>query len=240
VRFAALDALAADRAARGKPALAVAFGPVADVGLAAAEAHRGNALARLGFDGLRAADAIDAIDRLLASGRAHAVCAPFDAERWLAATAHTGATGLVDAAGAPTAAAAGPSLREALEAAPAGAPRRALLEAAVRDEVASVLRLAPQRVPADRALKSLGLDSLMALELRNRLERRSGAALSPTLAWNHPTLAAMAAHLAERLGVALDAAEAPAVEPDLDALLAELEQMSDDEARAQLERGDAA
>ena len=237
---AALDALAADRAARGKPALAVAFGPVADVGLAAAEAHRGNALARLGFDGLRAADAIDAIDRLLASGRAHAVCAPFDAERWLAATAHTGATGLVDAAGAPTAAAAGPSLREALEAAPAGAPRRALLEAAVRDEVASVLRLAPQRVPADRALKSLGLDSLMALELRNRLERRSGAALSPTLAWNHPTLAAMAAHLAERLGLALDAAEAPAVEPDLDALLAELEQMSDDEARAQLERGDAA
>jgi hypothetical protein len=47
----------------------------------------------------------------------------------------------------------------------------------------------------------MGLDSLMALELRNRLEPRTGLTLSAATMWNYPTVALLAGHLAERMAV---------------------------------------
>lgn len=234
-----LDALAHDRHARGRVALSVALGPVAGGGMATGSAVRGTSLARLGFDGISARQAVESIDLLLAAAVPHAACARFDPRRWLAATQRAGVIGVVEAVDEllPARTGAEKTLHETLLDMPAGAPRRGALESAIRAEVAAVLRMAPQRVPTDRALRSLGLDSLMALELRNRLEKRSAAALSPTLAWNHPTISAIASHLAERMQLPLDAAPAP--DTELDALLAELEQMSDDEARAQLVQGGA-
>ena len=67
--------------------------------------------------------------------------------------------------------------------------RRRLLETTVRDTLAGVLRLAPEPLDARRPFGSLGLDSLMALELRNRLEIALERSLSATLAWNYPTIA---------------------------------------------------
>jgi hypothetical protein len=70
----------------------------------------------------------------------------------------------------------------------------------------------------------------MALELRGRLERRTGLSLSPTLAWNHPTVRALGEHLAERLGVPLDAAVAADVGvAEVDALVEQLSALDDDE-----------
>jgi acyl carrier protein len=65
--------------------------------------------------------------------------------------------------------------------------------------VAAVLRLDSERVPEDKAVRSLGLDSLMALELRNRLERQLHLKLSATLVWNYPTVAKLAEFLQKRL-----------------------------------------
>ena len=44
----------------------------------------------------------------------------------------------------------------------------------------------------------------MALEYRNRLEASLGLTLPTTLVWGHPTIAALAPHLAERLGLPFD------------------------------------
>ncbi len=239
-----LDALAHDRRARGLHGLSVNLGPVASIGLATSTAGGLRALRRLGLDTLVAARVPEAIDRLIANGTTQAACMAFDAARWHAAMGHDGAISLIEpsavADGAAPAGSAALSLRAALVAVPAGPPRRALMEAALKAEVAAVLRMAAARVPADRPLKALGLDSLMALELRNRLERCSGLTLSPTVVWNHPSVNALGAHLAERLQVALAGpASAPASEPaagdaDLDALLDDLDQLSDEEARALL------
>ena len=76
----------------------------------------------------------------------------------------------------------------------------AVLEA-VRAEVARVLSMAgAEAVEPDRPLKELGLDSLMAVELRNALGRRAGATLPATLAFDYPTPSAIAKHLLEKLG----------------------------------------
>jgi hypothetical protein len=44
----------------------------------------------------------------------------------------------------------------------------------------------------------------MALELRNRLEASLGLTLSATLVWGHPTIAALATHLASKLNISLE------------------------------------
>jgi myxalamid-type polyketide synthase MxaE and MxaD len=102
------------------------------------------------------------------------------------------------------------SFREALLAVEAGRRRQALFESHLREQVAHVLRLTASRVPLNKPLKNLGLDSLMTLELRNRLELSLGVTLSATLIWNYPTVAALVPFLAEKMGIPLAAAEAPA------------------------------
>ena len=86
--------------------------------------------------------------------------------------------------------------------------RRAKLIELVRAEVARVLSISNAlSVPLARPLKELGLDSLMALELRNALSRRTGLKPSATVALMHPTVDAIAAHLLE--GVTPAGAGAP-------------------------------
>ena len=84
------------------------------------------------------------------------------------------------------------------------APAKAAVEApasalpAVREVVASILGIAAAAVEADRGLFESGLDSLAAIELRQRLQARFGVSLPATLVFKFPTVAAIAEHLQGR------------------------------------------
>ena len=76
---------------------------------------------------------------------------------------------------------------------------QALVELA-QEDIAAVLALpGASSVPADMPLKELELDSLMAVELRNRLSGRLGTKLPTTVAFDYPTARAMARLLLEKL-----------------------------------------
>ena len=89
------------------------------------------------------------------------------------------------------------SCRAALEAANP-AERVDLLRKLVRDQVVQILRLDPSNPPArhDRFM-DIGMDSLMAVTLRNRLTAALGLdrPLASTLIFDHPTIEAVADHL---------------------------------------------
>ncbi|WP_373194048.1 acyl carrier protein, partial [Mycobacterium marinum] len=90
-------------------------------------------------------------------------------------------------------------------------------------------------IDVDRPMESLGLDSLMALELRNRLEASLGTTLPAALVWAYPTITDLAGALCERLGYA----QLADVEqtPDAEAALSdeEMELLSDLVAASELE-----
>ncbi len=208
-----LDALAHARRAAGHPALSINWGPWSAIGLAAAQENRGARLAARGLGSITPREGLAALDQLLGADLAQVAVMRFDAAAW---TADAGETPLLAQLAAAPAAAPAPariSLRDALLAVEPGRRRRTLLEDAVCAQVAHVLRQAPERIDRRKSLKSMGLDSLMALELRNRLEAETGLTLSATLAWNHPNVVALATHLAARMQVALESAPAAEAAP---------------------------
>ncbi|MEV6109184.1 type I polyketide synthase [Streptomyces sp. NPDC051940] len=96
----------------------------------------------------------------------------------------------------------------------AGADRERYLLELVGGHAAAVLGHSdPGGIPADRGFTELGLDSLGAIELRNRLQKATGLRLPATLMFDYPNTGALAAHLLEELAEPDGGATAPA---DLD------------------------
>jgi acyl carrier protein len=62
-------------------------------------------------------------------------------------------------------------------------------------ELARRLKVAPESISVKQPLASLGLDSRTAIALSGDLEKVLGRELSPTLAWDYPTVEALAEHL---------------------------------------------
>jgi acyl transferase domain-containing protein/acyl carrier protein len=82
---------------------------------------------------------------------------------------------------------------------PEGARGRVALEL-VRAEVAAVLgHPSPESIEVNRAFTELGFDSLTAIELRNRLATASGVQLPATLAFDHPSPAALSDFLLQQI-----------------------------------------
>ncbi|MFJ1863541.1 SDR family NAD(P)-dependent oxidoreductase [Streptomyces sp. NPDC088097] len=95
---------------------------------------------------------------------------------------------------------------------PTGIGAAAGVDALVTGHVAAVLEYAPgQRVDGRASFKDLGFDSLMSVELRDRLAEATGLRLATGLLFDHPTPAALTAHLDAALsGTAEDTAGADA------------------------------
>ncbi|MEW2178297.1 type I polyketide synthase [Streptomyces sp. NPDC005406] len=92
-----------------------------------------------------------------------------------------------------------------LESLPTSEQTRVLLDL-VRENTAAVLRQTrpdtPRTVDPARAFRELGLDSVALVALHARLTAATGLALPPTVAFDHPSPAALAAHLrTEALGL---------------------------------------
>jgi len=195
-----LDMLAHHRRAAGLPALTINWGPWADGGMATPEAQA--ALAAMGVRSLAPEKALGVLDRLFGGDRTQVTVASMDWRAFKAVFSARGRRPLFD------------EIQEAADlvlAAPDRAEERRQLMALaaeeradrttkwVGQEVATVLG-APGVVPdVDQRFFDIGMDSIMTVDLRRRLERRFGLALPPTVAFDYPTIGRLSAFLLERL-----------------------------------------
>ncbi|MFJ4518205.1 SDR family NAD(P)-dependent oxidoreductase [Streptomyces sp. NPDC088816] len=197
-----LDALAVARRHAGRPGLSVQWGSFDGMGLAARDENRGARLADRGMAPFPAADAWRALEEFLSDGETVVGYLSLDARRWFEtypATASLPSWSGLAAAGRSTGSATGGAFRQRLAAcAPEGRPD--LVEQRVRHLAGRVLRITADSIDRETPLKSLGLDSLMSLELRNRLEADFGLKLSPTLLWTYASLRPLSQALMERVG----------------------------------------
>ncbi|MDR7304660.1 acyl transferase domain-containing protein/D-arabinose 1-dehydrogenase-like Zn-dependent alcohol dehydrogenase [Haloactinomyces albus] len=213
---AALDALATRRRATGLAATSIAWGTWADVGMVTRlEAALQQRLRRGGLVPLRAEQGLRLFDEVLAGGRTSAIAVQVD-QRALQRAAEDDVLAVPSvlrgfvrapvrrAADAATAATGG--LAERLAALDAPEARHEALLEVVRAEIAAVMGMAgAESIPVGGgqgapALRELGVDSLMAVEIRNRLSKLIGEALPATLLFDHPTADALTRFLAEKLG----------------------------------------
>ncbi|MFJ5841393.1 type I polyketide synthase [Streptomyces shenzhenensis] len=196
---ATLDALAARRRARGRAATSLAFGPWAGGGMV--DAAREQRFRRSGLIPLPAADAVTALARSVALGT-DCVLADVAWSRFLPLfTAVRPAPLFTELVRARGAASSGAAPRAAAGAGPAWSVYQGtdLLDL-VRAEVAAAVGHADaSQIDADRPLGELGFDSLMSVQLRNRLSAETGVQLPATLVFDYPTSAALARHLETRL-----------------------------------------
>lgn len=75
--------------------------------------------------------------------------------------------------------------------------RRRILEKQITEEVARMVEASPLDIDPRLPLRMLGFSSLMAVELTICLATNLGRSLSETLLWTYPTIAELAAHLAD-------------------------------------------
>jgi acyl transferase domain-containing protein/D-arabinose 1-dehydrogenase-like Zn-dependent alcohol dehydrogenase/acyl carrier protein len=202
-----LDGLAQYRRARGLPGLSINWGPWAEVGQAAGDTRRGQRLDTRGVASLSPALGLKVLGLLLSSEHAQMGVMRFNLRQWRefypAAANAPLMTELREEQPGLTETRAVALLRPQLIAAKPE-ERRGLLLSHLRQQIGQVLRMDPGQIDANVALGGLGLDSLMGLEIRNRLEASLGLTLSATMAWTYPTLSALTTHLAEKMELPLE------------------------------------
>jgi len=120
----------------------------------------------------------------------------------------------------------------------AGSPQqqKSLLEQHLLQQISAVLRIPAAEIDNQVPLIDMGMDSLMALELRNRVEATLGLKLSATLLWNYPTMAALTPYLVRRMNITLGIIDQSRPESsgndgnrqDLTSVLTEVEHLSEE------------
>jgi acyl carrier protein len=71
----------------------------------------------------------------------------------------------------------------------------AALEAWIAGWIGRKLSLPPGDLDRQQNFADMGLDSLAAIEFSGDLEEVAGRSISPSIAWEHPTIAELARHL---------------------------------------------
>jgi hypothetical protein len=116
--------------------------------------------------------------------------------------------------------------------------RQTILEKLLTQQVAEMIEASPSEIDPREPLRMLGLTSRMALELTNFLGTNLRRTLSATLLWTYPTIAELAARLADETGRTVVNSREPQREPGLrgSKSLDDLENLSEEEAEALLKR----
>ncbi len=196
-----LGALAHYRRACGLPALAIDWGVVGDVGHVAASREMTDRLERLGLKAMPLSETLDALDKLMSGDAVQIGVAEVDWRNLFRATgmrasarysAFAGDTGLEESRVSVSS-----GVHDILEAEAGVLP--SLVETYIRDHLARAMGSVPSRIDTQKSLPNLGIDSLIAVEVRNRINTDLGVNVPLVKLMQNESINTLAAFVAERL-----------------------------------------
>jgi amino acid adenylation domain-containing protein len=201
-----LDALAYHRRAKGLPAMAINWGPWSEVGLAA-RPDRGGRLSLQGINSIDPDQGVEIFEELLAHEAPQYVATPIDWPQFLSSFPSANVPPLLSEFQEKRADRSDQGDQRAREEedwkqiliGKGHAERVELLQSYLRSQIARVVALPSSKIENDRPLNTLGLDSLMAIELKNSIEARLGVVLPVATLLKGPTVTEIAQQLASQL-----------------------------------------
>jgi NADPH:quinone reductase-like Zn-dependent oxidoreductase/acyl carrier protein len=206
-----LDALAHHRTVLGLPALSIDWGVFSEVGGAAAQDNRGARMASRGIGSLTPDEGLTALGCLLEGNDSQLAVMLLNLRQWASFNQPAASSKMLSQLWAEQETEANPptgdsALVDRLANADPRA-REALLLEILRAQAGQVLRIPESSLDVEAPFSSLGIDSLMGLELRNRIETVLGIKVPATLVWTFPTVMELARHLSASTGMAPPAPE---------------------------------
>lgn len=240
-----LSGLSQIRQQEGLPALAVNWGAIADVGYLARNEAVEAQLKDTGIFPLAPHAALELLGELISRNVAEITVAKVDWKSWLA-TAQSGKSPRFSAVHSETEQQSSPQDREsplidALRSAPLK-KRREIMEGQLLLQVAGILGMGKSRLPGARqGFTDLGMDSMLSVELRNRLQKSYRCTLPATLLFLYPTVEKLAEYflaevLADRFPQTDEDRAPEATPPDAAVSSAPPEEKSIDDIAALLEQ----
>jgi NAD(P)-dependent dehydrogenase (short-subunit alcohol dehydrogenase family)/acyl carrier protein len=189
------DYLAHYRRQLGLPALSLQLDRITDVGRVARNSKLTEYFNRFQWHGISSAEAVEGMVRMLANDATVNMLCSFNFStgtpgaaamltlpRFALVTRDETGRGAGDTAA---------SLRQRLGAAAAGEQHTIVTEF-LRGVVAEVLRTTPRKIPLDKPLREIGMDSLMSVELMAHVESKLGLALPIQSVTTNPSVAHLA------------------------------------------------
>lgn len=244
---ALLDALAHARFRRGLPGMTIQWGPFSEVGMAAARDGGIERLTERGAASFTPDEGLALLARLFEHPRPVTGLVRFNLRRWV--EFFPTANGLPffseipqDGAADRNAGRTADQMRVRLQNSPPN-ERIAILARHLFEQVAAVLRLDSSRFEPAVPFQNLGMDSLMAVELRNRIDATVGTKLPATVLFSYTTTIALAEHILESIGLsspdlgaepAVAKTELQQIEQTEREIAQSLDELTDDELIARL------
>jgi acyl transferase domain-containing protein/NADPH:quinone reductase-like Zn-dependent oxidoreductase/SAM-dependent methyltransferase/acyl carrier protein len=227
-----LDTLMHHRRALGLVGLSINWGPWSEIG-AAAGAGIANHVAGLGVSPITPAQGLEALERLVLDGAAQATAIAIDWDQFLATNrppteqasfSRMASRRTASRRAPPPTGAAAPATNVPPDwSAFSASARRRTVEEMIRAALVKVLDTDPEAsFDPYQGLRDLGLDSLMSVELRNRLQAAFQRTFPATLIFDFPTFAGLVDHVCDGLAEHGTARMGQAAPPDAEAAAEDL------------------
>lgn len=196
-----LDTLAHSRRRMGLPGMSVNWGVMRDVGMVANEAELEKYARAEGFEPVSMHDAMEVFNTIYDNQHTQIGIVKLHAEsmaNYYSALARTRYFKGLLAKETKDNQKSGNFLQE-LMSLTSGEERVAALEQLVIQHVSKIIKTPASRIKSTMTFKGLGIDSLMAIQLRNLLEKSVDLKLSVAMFWNHPSIQEYASFLSGAL-----------------------------------------
>lgn len=199
-----LDALAHDRKLKNLPAISIQWSTIDDVGLAASQKNRAERLKNEGIEPMSSLQSLDYFKKSITTDYSNIGVFKFDVAKWknnYASAKDNPYFDLLDTQENEVQKETALSFVDTLSTLQDAGIIENSIENKLKETISKVTKITTDNIQTQSTFKSLGIDSLMSIQLKNQLEKVFETKLSVTSFWTYPTIKIYTKFLLDKLEI---------------------------------------